>query len=392
MKQHNSSLGLVMLFVVIVSWVSSSLLLNTIFESNYYKKPIFITFCSVSSCSIYLFPLWKQTLKSYIKNNQWDIQTAYISLYYNKGTNDLSTNEKYQDHMENDNIESTNNNFNSQIIPLKSIIKLSLLFCILWFSANLTTNISLSYTSVTSQTILSSTASFFTLFFGVLFGIDTINIHKLIGLIISLCGIIIIITKSIGSSTDSFNHLSHKNIIIGDCLALLGALIYGIYSTIFKRSIQKINQQYSQFNAITPQIDIKLVLGFIGLFTLIGFWPILVLFHYTEIETFQFNWDFKIISIIILNSLITFLSNFCWAKAIILTTPLTVTVGLSLTIPLAMIGDFVFKGKQVTIWYIIGAILIISSFILINDASNERQELEPLLKGTNTGTYGSIEV
>ena len=48
-------------------------------------------------------------------------------------------------------------------------VKLSLQFISLWFGANLVTNASLSYTSVASQTILSTTSSFFTLIIGFFF-------------------------------------------------------------------------------------------------------------------------------------------------------------------------------------------------------------------------------
>ncbi|CAL9730969.1 thiamine-repressible mitochondrial transport protein Thi74p [Monosporozyma unispora] len=398
--KRNWSLGLVMLFFVVISWVSSSFLLNTIFESNYYKKPIFITFCSVSSCSLYLLPLLRQFIKLYFKTGQFDIQTAY-KLHYNNNNNvrklsineqyTMILNEKYEENIEQDHKEES---IDQEIIPLSSIIKLSIIFCTLWFGANVTTNTSLSYTSVTSQTILSSTASFFTLFFGVLLGIDTINIYKLIGLIVSFIGIIIIVTKSTVSNSTNFNHLSYKSIIIGNILALLGALIYGIYSTFFKRSVLRITEKYSKYG-IAPKVDVKLFLGFVGLFTFVGLWPILVVFHYTGFETFQFKFDIKIISIILLNCSITFLSDYCWAKAIILTTPLTVTVGLSFTIPLAMFGDFIFKGKKVTLCYVVGAILIFASFILINrnDASIEEEfEQQTLLKKTISNSYGSIEV
>ena len=395
----NLSSGLFMLTVVVVAWVSSSFLLNSIFESNYYRKPVFITFCSVSSCSLYLLPLLKQLIKLYWKNGgYWDIQTAYKLQYYpnliesthNDDTNTFVVYEK------SDNPES--NQFDNRIIPLSSVVKLSMVFCTLWFGANITTNTSLSYTSVTSQTILSSTASFFTLFFSVIMGIDTINLYKLLGLIVSFIGIVIIVIKSTPVSTRS--QFPYTSIVIGNILALLGALIYGIYSTFFKKALLHMsNKKFTNTYDNPSKIDVKLYLGFVGLFTFIGLWPILIVYNYFGWEPFELKWNFKIILIIILNSSVTFLSNYCWAKAIILMSPLIVTMGLSFTMPLAMFGDFMFKGKQITCWYVIGSLLIVLSFLLININSetstnnNDHDSQKKLLSNCeNVESYGAIEV
>lgn len=59
-----------------------------------------------------------------------------------------------------DSNELTESGDEDQDINIYETAKLSLQFIVLWFSANLVTNASLSYTSVASQTILSSTSSF----------------------------------------------------------------------------------------------------------------------------------------------------------------------------------------------------------------------------------------
>ena len=60
-----------------------------------------------------------------------------------------------------DSNELTESGDEDQDINIYETAKLSLQFIVLWFSANLVTNASLSYTSVASQTILSSTSSFY---------------------------------------------------------------------------------------------------------------------------------------------------------------------------------------------------------------------------------------
>jgi solute carrier family 35, member F5 len=42
---------------------------------------------------------------------------------------------------------------------------------------------------------------------------------------------------------------------------------------------------------------------------------------------------------------LTFISDYLWILAMLMTSPLIVAMGLSLSIPLALLGDFVFKGR-----------------------------------------------
>lgn len=72
-----------------------------------------------------------------------------------------------------------------------------------------------------------------------------------------------------------------------------------------------------------------------------------------------------------INALITFISDFCWCNAVLLTSPLTVTVGLSMTIPLAMVGDWVIKGFRVNGWYVFGAAIVTAGFLIINKDEEE---------------------
>lgn len=62
--------------------------------------------------------------------------------------------------------------------------------------------------------------------------------------------------------------------------------------------------------------------------------------------------------------MITWSSDYIYVLAMLKTTPLVVTVGLSLTIPFAIIGDFILNIPTAPI-AIIGAILVLMAFIAI---------------------------
>jgi len=66
-------------------------------------------------------------------------------------------------------------------------------------------------------------------------------------------------------------------------------------------------------------------------------------------------------------------SNFIYAIAMLKTTPLVVTVGLSLTIPVAVAGDFLL-GRTAKLMSLLGAFLVLGSFVVVGleDSKNEK--------------------
>lgn len=76
------------------------------------------------------------------------------------------------------------------------------------------------------------------------------------------------------------------------------------------------------------------------------------------------------------NSLASFVSDIAWAFAMLLTTPLVVTVGLSLTIPLSLIGEMIQYGQYSSFMYWIGAVVVLMSFVFINNESMENGDKE----------------
>jgi solute carrier family 35 protein F5 len=72
--------------------------------------------------------------------------------------------------------------------------------------------------------------------------------------------------------------------------------------------------------------------------------------------------------------LVTPLSYLLYLIAMLKTTPLVVTVGLSLTIPLAVAGDFLL-GRTVKLMSLFGAFLVVSSFIVVGLEDSKNDEV-----------------
>lgn len=66
------------------------------------------------------------------------------------------------------------------------------------------------------------------------------------------------------------------------------------------------------------------------------------------------------------NATISVISDLCWAYSVLLTSPLVVTVGLSLSIPLSIIGQMIINKQNSSVMYWIGAATVFMSFVWIN--------------------------
>ena len=215
-----------------------------------------------------------------------------------------------------------------------------------------------------SQTILSSTSSFFTLIIGYLVSIEKINQNKILGILLSFAGVLIV-TKADATEDNPNTDNSALLILWGNILALLGALIYGIYTILLKFKITIPHSRKEK------NLNTHLFFGFVGIFCLVFLWPMLVMLNYFRVEKFELPPTSSVATIIAANAVITFVSDFCWCNAVLLTSPLTVTVGLSMTIPLAMVGDWVFKQFKLNLLYVFGATIVTTGFLIINKDEEE---------------------
>lgn len=186
-------------------------------------------------------------------------------------------------------------------IPLYETIKLSLQFSILWFSANLVTNASLSYTSVASQTILSSSSSFFTLLIGYICAVERINTNKVAGLVLSFIGVIIV-TK-IDSNDPPSSAISPLATLFGNLLALSGAFFYGVYTILLKFKVMIKNSKKER------TLNTHLFFSFVGIFSLILLWPLIIGLHVTGLEKFELPPTTYALTLLLINALITFVSD-----------------------------------------------------------------------------------
>ena len=313
--------GLVYLVIVAFIWTFSSVLVQYIFTDMGFKGPFFLTYVATSLFSINL-PLWWL-----FRELKW---TPSIPLNDRTPRTHASRNEIY---------------------------RISRFIAPIWFIANFTYNQSLGMTSVTSSTVVSSTSSIFTF----LLSLTILNEHfsaiKLIGVLCCMMGNITTVWKDTPSSNGPSDNA------FGDLVALIGAVSYGAYTVAFRHHVP--NDEYA---------NIPLFFGYLGLINAIVLFPVVLFLHWTQIEPLDgLTWE--IFGLLVLKGLFdNVLSDYLWAKAVVLTSPTVATIGLSLTIPMAIVSDaWIHHIAPDTATYF-ASFFVVCGFVLINITSKQEPE------------------
>ena len=167
-------IGFILLGSVVILWVGSSTLIQTIFKDTNFDKPFFLTYFSTTLFSLYFIDIIRR--RKDIKDN---------------------------------------------LIPSYRITAVTAAqFCPLWFLANYLYNLSLNTTSIASSTILSSTSGIFTLLLSIFMIKASPDIIKFIAVVISFGGGAMIALADWDTSSET---------AYGDFFALGGALTYSLY-------------------------------------------------------------------------------------------------------------------------------------------------------------------
>ncbi|KAI3960032.1 hypothetical protein MKW98_016756 [Papaver atlanticum] len=237
--------------------------------------------------------------------------------------------------------------------------RVSLLICPFWFLAQLTFNLSLKYTTVTSNTILSSASSLFTFLVALLFLGEKFTWVKLISVLLCMAGTIIV---SLGDSQSGLSGIASRP-LLGDLLALVSSGFYAVYITLIRKKLPDEDDDKS------GRASMAQFLGYLGLFNLLLFLPVALLLNFTKLEPFHaLSW--QQVGLIVSKGLLdNVLSDYLWAKAVLLTTTTVATAGLTIQVPLAAVVDSL-TGNAPHLMDYLGAAAVMVGFAGINVPSD----------------------
>ncbi|XP_050208218.1 thiamine-repressible mitochondrial transport protein THI74 [Mercurialis annua] len=247
------------------------------------------------------------------------------------------------------------------------VAKVSLLICPFWFLAQLSFNLSLKYTTVTSNTILSTASSLFTFLVSLVFLGETFSWLKLASVLLCMVGTIIV---SLGDLESGLSAVA-LNPLLGDFLALISAAFYAVYITL-------IRMKFPDDDGKSGHVSMAEFLGYLGLFNFFIFLPIALILNFTMLEPFSMLTGKQLGLIIGKGLLDNVLSDYLWAKAVLLTTTTVATAGLTIQVPLAAIVDSLIGNAPGVMDYF-GAAAVMIGFAGINipaDSFSQSKESE----------------
>ena len=237
-------------------------------------------------------------------------------------------------------------------ISHEQIFRIAIIICPIWFLANCLYNYSLLMTTVSSSTIISNLSGPFTLLFSWLAGVEHSSWTKWMGIIIGLVGVALVAFADDNDTSVGIHNQSH---LAGDFVALVAAAGYGLYTTVLKVQVQ-------DDNAVLMQ----LLLGYLGLINAIILLPLLIIMVMIGSINLK-KLTFEVFTYLLLGGVIdNALSDYLWARSVVLTSPTVATVGLGLTIPLAMISDAMLGKEYPSFLEILGALLVLGGFVVVS--------------------------
>ena len=362
--------GVLFVVAVVVLWTASSVAVQVVFEDAHYRKPFFLTYFSSALLIVYLpfYPAQLAQVAAYCVANLGCCTAAraraagpmrYASIATaaeNGGGGQLR---EYT-------LEFDGAAVGTGMGVQPTLLLAAQLGC-LFFVFNYCFNIGLELTTVSASSVLSSSSGLWTLIFSACVLGERVSLVKLVAVLFTFLGVCLVVLS--GERFKALSAQSASSPLGGNVITLFSAMLYGGYATQLKRMVPS-----------EQALPMPFLFGLIGLLNCCLFLPFFAILQYVRLEAFVLPTRSALV-VMTLNALLgTVMANMLLARAMLLASPLVATVGLSLSIPFAMLSDLIRGRAHFSIAMALGSCAVWAGFILVAAASTIEPQAEAMLK------------
>jgi solute carrier family 35 protein F5 len=288
--------GLILLALVVVLWVGSSVLTQFLYTDVDYAKPVALTTLCTATASVFC--------------------CSRLAHWCSTGCSRE--------------LRGGMNSVDADSVPFW----VAFLISANWFLCQATFNISLQHTAIATNTLLSCSSVVWTYVFGLIVGMARFSVPGALCVVCAMTGVGLAVAGTM--STKNIDPNAPKDSLGGEAVALASAMSYGVFSLALKKLVQPNQMSY--------------LWGAVGVYSLLIGMTLMLICHFIGFETAEMP-SMKALGMMLLNGVLgTSLSDYLWAQAVLLTSPLVATVCLNLTIPLGMIVDTIVLKEHTFSW------------------------------------------
>eukprot|EP01084_Bolivina_argentea_P035177 65253_1 len=321
--------AVICLTIMLIDWISFAITMQYLTETGF-KNLFFIQYINVSAYMIIIIP-WYFIYKH--QSTKLQIQQ----------TNNKSLNKS--DHQQ---LASISDFFQEIFVGGALIGTCQFFQGYFWY-------LSLDHTVVAANNTIYQSQCVFVLLFSSCFLGTEIPYYKMAAVLFAFAGVICV---SFGTTKEDRHDIKTTWYGIAFCLA--STIIYAIESVLNKYLGNKYFRKHLE---VIDNFFLQIIMGF---FVFIAIWPGIIVLHFTNIEIFALPGNNKNdILTVVLPALFQTVFVASWMTGITLTNPVIMSLGILMIIPCSYIVDVIIWELEITFVGVLGSLMIILSFVII---------------------------